>query len=71
MNDKTNDHAKRPTHGVYWVREREGTKGDWRQIGVAWAHADGKGISLSLDLQPLDGRIVLRAFEDKKATPSF
>ena len=58
--------SRRPTHIAYWVKERENKKGDWRQVGVAWAHADGKGLSLTLDLQPLDGRIVLRVYEDKK-----
>ncbi len=57
---------RRPTHIAYWVKDREHTRGDWRPIGVAWAHADGKGLNLSLDLTPLDGRIVLRAVEDRK-----
>ena len=56
---------RRPTHAAYWVREREGKKAEWRQIGVAWSHADGKGFNVVLDLQPLDGRITLRAIEDK------
>ena len=59
--------VKRPTHAAWWVKEREGKKGEWRQIGVAWGHADGKGMTISLDLQPLDGRVVLRLIEDKRA----
>ncbi len=37
--------SRRPTHIAYWVKERENKKGDWHPIGVAWAHADGKGIT--------------------------
>lgn len=58
--------VKRPTHAAWWVKEREGKKGEWRQIGVAWGHSDGKGLTISLDLQPLDGRVVLRLIEDKR-----
>jgi hypothetical protein len=65
--DSTSENTtKWPTHAAYWVRERENKKDDWRRIGAAWSHSDGKGISISLDLQPLDGRIVLRLIEDKR-----
>jgi hypothetical protein len=56
---------RRPTHVAYSVRERESKKSEWRPIGVAFAHADGKGFNVLLDLMPLDGRITLRAVEDK------
>jgi hypothetical protein len=58
--------TNRPTHIAYWVKERENAKPAWREIGVAWPHADGKGFTIALDLQPLDGRITLRVAEDKK-----
>ncbi len=58
--------SRRPTHVAYWVRERDDKKGQWHPVGVAWSHADGKGLTLRLDLQPLDGRITLRAVEDRK-----
>lgn len=37
----------------------------WRKIGAAWEHRDGRGISIQLDLIPVqfDGRLVLRAPE--------
>ena len=35
---------RRPTHIAYRVKDREGKKGEWRQVGVAWAHPDGKGL---------------------------
>jgi hypothetical protein len=57
--------SRRPTHIAYSVKERDGKKGEWRPIGVAWTHTDGKGINISLDLFPIDGRITLRAAEEK------
>lgn len=57
--------SRRPSHAAYSVKEREGKKGEWRPIGVAWPHADGKGFNVVLDLMPLDGRITLRAVEDR------
>ncbi|MBV8384897.1 MAG: hypothetical protein JOZ63_20085 [Planctomycetaceae bacterium] len=39
--------------------------GEWHPIGVAWAHAEGKGLNIALDLQPRDGRITLRVLEEK------
>jgi hypothetical protein len=56
---------RRPTHVAYWVRGRDNKKSEWRPIGVAWMHGDGKGINIQVDLIPLDGRITLRAAEDK------
>jgi hypothetical protein len=57
--------ARRPSHVAYWVKDRENKKSEWRRIGVAWQHADGKGFNVALDLQPLDGRITLRTVEDR------
>lgn len=58
---------RRPSHIAYWVKELgEEKAGIWRPVGVAWEHADGKGFSVQLDLQPLDGRITLRVPEEKK-----
>ena len=57
--------SRRPTHVAYSVRERENKRSEWRPIGVAGMHGDGKGINIQVDLIPLDGRITLRAAEDK------
>jgi hypothetical protein len=57
--------TNRPTHVAYWVRDRVNKKAEWNPIGVAWAHADGKGFTLTLDLQPRDGRVTLRQIEPK------
>jgi hypothetical protein len=61
------DHSKRhPSYIAYSVRDgKQGEKGYWTRIGVAWASKDGKGHVVQLDgLMPLDGRIVLRLPEN-------
>jgi hypothetical protein len=65
---KTNETAgsKTPSHVAYQVRDREGRKAFWTRIGSAWAHADGKGFNVQLEVVPLDGRITLRVASEKK-----
>ena len=58
--------SKSPSHIVYHVRDREGGKGFWTRIGSAWAHQDGKGFNVQLEVAPLDGRITLRVATEKK-----
>ncbi len=56
----------RPDFAAEVVRDREGDKkANWREIGVAFAHKDGKGFDLLLDAVPVSGRVVLRTIEDK------
>ncbi|MBL9083824.1 MAG: hypothetical protein JNK76_18550 [Planctomycetales bacterium] len=65
---KTNEAAgsKIPSHVAYHVRDRDGGKGFFTRIGAAWAHADGNGFTIQLDVAPLDGRITLRVANEKK-----
>ncbi len=45
---------------AYHVTER-GEKSFWTRIGAAWNHEDAKGLTVQLDLVPVNsGRIVLR-----------
>jgi len=66
INTQPSASAKAPTHVVYHVRDREGGKSFWTRIGSAWAHADGRGFNLQVDVVPLDGRITLRVHSDKR-----
>ena len=52
--------SKLPSHKVYAVTK--GSKRNfWREIGAAWAHTDGEGFNLKLDMLPLNGaEIVIR-----------
>jgi hypothetical protein len=58
--------SKAPSHLAYQVRDREGKKSFWTRIGSAWAHADGNGFNVQLEVVPLDGRITLRVASEKK-----
>ena len=57
---------KRPTHIVYHVKdlqtpgETEPSRGIWTRVGAAWTHNDAKGLTLVLDVVPLDGRLMVR-----------
>jgi hypothetical protein len=60
-NDEKAREPKAPTLIAYHVAERSKDKSFWTRIGAAWDHDDGKGLTLQLDLVPVDGgRIVLR-----------
>ena len=54
----------KPTHIVYHVKDVPGddgaSHGIWTRVGAAWANKDAKGMSLVLDLLPVDGRLVVR-----------
>lgn len=53
--------AKRPpNYIVYSVKQGTGDQATWREIGAGWRHKDGEGITLKLDLMPLDGTLVVR-----------
>jgi hypothetical protein len=68
MSDDTNNQttaSKTPTHIVNHVREREGQPGVWTPIGAAWAHKDGKGFTVQVEMVPLDGRLILRVPSEK------
>lgn len=58
--------SKAPSHVVYHVRDREGQKGFWTRIGVAFEHKDKNGFNVQLECVPLDGRIALRTASEKK-----
>ncbi len=58
---------QKPTHKVFVVEERgEGDDADafWTRVGSAWQHKDGKGYNVVLSALPVNGRLVLREFND-------
>ena len=70
MSDNTNTETKpagkAPSHVAYHVRDRgEGQKSFWTRIGAAWAHADGKGFNIQLEVMPLDGSVSLRIASER------
>jgi hypothetical protein len=60
----------KPTHKAYTIREFEiegKKKGDWMEIGVAFAHSDNKGFDVRLQAVPVDGKVTLRLNEPRTA----
>lgn len=53
---------------IAWNITSKGESVFWNRMGAAWTHKDGKGLSLRLDMLPVDGRIVLR--EPTKPAPA-
>ena len=62
---ETASRGKRPSHRAYVV-VGEGEASNWREIGAAWAHADGKGFTVALDAAPMSGSLVLRVNAPKE-----
>ena len=55
-----NRDAKQPTHRAYSVIKRDGQDDYWLNLGLVFAHKDGKGLNIMLQAFPLDGKIVCR-----------
>ena len=49
----------KPTMRLYSVNG-DGPEAFWLQVGAAWPHRDGKGLTIQCDAVPLRGRLVLR-----------
>ena len=63
--DNQNQTGKKPTYIAYKISEgRE--QSYWNRIGAAWPHEDGKGLTLTLDSFPRDGRVSLRLPPEKQ-----
>lgn len=62
---KTTKTTKKPDYIAYHVRDGKGDKGYFTRVGVAFAHKDGKGFNILLDMIPLDGRVALRVPSEK------
>lgn len=60
---KQADADNTPDYIAFHVRDGEKGKSYWTRLGAAWAHRDGDGFNIQLDVMPVrgfDGRIVLR-----------
>ena len=59
-----------PPDFLAWHVANKGDKGFWTRIGAAWFHRDRKGLSLQLEVVPINGRIVMRTpLDDEKKEP--
>jgi hypothetical protein len=59
---------RQPTHTVFTIDKRS-EKGFWTTVGAVWAHQDGKGLTVRLNLVPVGGHdIVIRKSKPKATT---
>ena len=57
----------RPDYEVFTVKDLgDDKKAIWTKIGSGWTHKDGEGINLQLDAIPVDGKLSIRRWRDKK-----
>jgi hypothetical protein len=62
----TEKKSNRPTHTLFHVTG-EGDAQNWTRIGAAWAHQDGKGFNLDVEMIPMKpGRFVVREAKPKQ-----
>ena len=55
-----------PTHAIWHIRDREGKKAFWTEIGVGFTNRDGS-ITLKLNLVPIDGGMIqVRAIDHNR-----
>lgn len=45
---------------IAWHVIQKGDKSYWNKVGASWHHKDRKGLTLQLEVIPINGRIVLR-----------
>ena len=57
--------SKTPSHIAYHVKEGKSGKDYWTRIGAAWAHKNGNGFNIQIEIVPLDGRITLLMASEK------
>ena len=69
-NEKQNSKPARENRApryIAWHVAGNEEKAFWTRIGAAWSHQDGEGLTLQLDLVPVNGgRIVLRQPNDDR-----
>ena len=55
-----------PTHAIWHIRDREGKKAFWTEIGVGFTNRDGS-ITLKMNLVPIDGGMIqVRAIDHSR-----
>ena len=62
--------AGKPTHIAYVVTKsaKEGSKGNWTEVGAVWPHKNGEGFDLVItEGISVHGRVVIRKNEPKPA----
>ena len=55
---------QQPMYRAYTIVERDKDVPYWLNIGVAFPHKDTKGFNVMLQALPLNGKLVLRVYEE-------
>jgi hypothetical protein len=56
---------QQPMYRAYTVVDRDKEAPFWLNIGVAFVHKDAKGFNVILQALPLNGKLVLRQYEEE------
>lgn len=59
-NPKNTSSETRAPDFIAWHVLQKGDKSFWNKVGASWHHKDRKGLTLQLEVIPINGRIVLR-----------
>ncbi len=59
-NSKSTTPETRAPDFIAWHVVERGEKTFWSKAGASWLHKDGKGMTLQLEVMPINGRIILR-----------
>ena len=59
----------KPAFRAYTVIKRDGKEDYWLNLGVAFPHEDGEGFNVLLQALPIDGKLVLRTYQDEEEEP--
>lgn len=54
------DYTPKAPDFIAWHVTQKGEKSFWNKCGACWRHKDQKGLTLQLEVVPINGRIVLR-----------
>ena len=63
MTSENSNNNRHPEYRLYHV-VGQGESSIWTAIGAAWPHRDQQGFAISLNMVPLNGRIVMRAISE-------
>ena len=55
----------KPYHLAYVIEDIDGKESFWTCIGASFPHKDKKGLNIMLRALPVDGRIVLRKYNER------
>jgi hypothetical protein len=61
--------TEKKMHGVYSIREYtvdRQVRSEWTKVGVAFPHKSGTGFNIDLHAVPLDGKLTIFPFKEKK-----